>query len=339
MDISIAQSKELAIDVIQAGLVPMLKGSPGVGKSAIAKELADQFKLKLVDIRLSQCDPTDLMGMPSVNLDRTKGEYLPMGMFPVEGDSIPEGFNGWLVLLDEFNASSPAVQVAAYKILLDKMVGMKPLHERVVMIAAGNKTSDKAVVNNLSTATQSRLIHFNVEVDNKAWIDWAIKNNIDYRILAYIQFKPNILHNFNPNHSDDTFPCPRTWEFMSKIISKWTEITANKIPVLAGTIGEGAAREFYSFCQVFDELPTKQDLLSQASTLKIPYEPSTKYAVSGLISSILTANNANSLMEYISRMPIEFQIIILSTALKKDQTLLDCEVINDWIKINAEELL
>lgn len=102
---------------IKAKLVPMIEGSPGMGKSAIVHQIAEQYGLKLIDLRLSQCDPTELMGFPSIgsNVDRTKARagYVPMDTFPLEDDSIPAGHNGWLLFLDEFNSAPPAVQAAA----------------------------------------------------------------------------------------------------------------------------------------------------------------------------------------------------------------------------------
>lgn len=339
MKISITHAKEYIMDVLKAGLVPMLKSSPGLGKSSIAHEIAKDNQLKVIDLRLSQCDPSDLLGFPTINEEKTKSGYVPMSTFPIETDQIPEGYKGWLLLLDEFNSAPLSVQASAYKVVLDKQVGEFNLHPKVAIIAAGNLSTDKAIVNRLSSAMESRLIHFTLEVDNKAWMDWASKNGIDYRIISYINFKPDILHKFDPNHNDDTFACPRTWEFLSKIIKEWPIIEAKKIPVLAGTLSEGVGREFYSFCQIFQSLPTISQLINNPNTASVPKEPSTLYAITGLISNHLSIHNVDNLMKYVHRLPIEFQVITLQIALKKNVHLLAETSIKEWITINSQELL
>mgnify|MGYP000675006905 CR=1 FL=1 len=66
------QSKSMTATYLKAGLVPFILGSPANGKSAIIKQLADEYGLKLIDLRLSQCDPSDLLGFPTVNEEKTK---------------------------------------------------------------------------------------------------------------------------------------------------------------------------------------------------------------------------------------------------------------------------
>ena len=96
---------------IKAKLVPMLVGSPGCGKSQIIYKIAKEYNLKVIDLRLSQCDPTDLAGFPTI--ENHKADYVPMKHFPIEGDPIPHGYSGWLLFLDEATSAPPAIQAAA----------------------------------------------------------------------------------------------------------------------------------------------------------------------------------------------------------------------------------
>jgi hypothetical protein len=194
--------------VMSRGLTPMLTSSPGLGKSSIAKQIASNHNLKVIDLRLSQCDVTDLNGFPMISDDRKKASYTPMDTFPLETDELPDGYDGWLLLLDEINSAAKAVQASAYKLVLDHEVGLNKLHPKVYKMAAGNLKSDGAIVNDLSTAMQSRMVHFGLSLDVDAWVDWATKAGIDFRVIAYINWKPEKLQAFDPNHSDRTFPCP-----------------------------------------------------------------------------------------------------------------------------------
>lgn len=338
LTVNTQQAHELLIDCLRAKLVPMITGSPGCGKSALIHKIADEFNLELIDMRLSQCDPTDLLGFPSIDKKVGKASYVPMNTFPLDTDSKPVGKDGWLLFLDEFNSAPLSVQAAAYKLVLDRKVGQFELNKNVVIACAGNKDTDNAIVNRMSTAMQSRLIHLELEVDFKNWLDWASEADIDYRVRAYINFKPDNLYAFRPDHNDKTFACSRTWEFISKLIKGWDSIAPTKLPLLAGTISEGVAREFSSFCQIFKDLPTVADIARDPTGIRMPDEPSTLYAISGSVGNHCTESNIDKLMQFVERMPIEFQIITLRDVVKRKKDLIQNASVRGWIAKNSQEL-
>lgn len=339
MEINIVEAKKAVNEILMAGLVPNLLGSPGLGKSDIIREVAKQNNLKVIDFRLAQADPTDLMGFPTLNEDRTRSHYAAPAIFPLEGDELPDNYDGWLLFFDEMNAAPLAVQAASYKLMLDREIGDQKLHAHVAMACAGNLVSDKAIVNRLSTAMQSRLIHLKLRIDVDAWINWAYKNKIDSRIIGFVQFRPELLHKFDPSHADDTFPCPRTWHFLSKLVKKWGNIDTENLPVMAGTVGEGSAIEFKGFIDIYQSLPTFQQILTQPDTLPIPDEPSTLYAISSLISGKADKANISKLMILVNRLPIEFQVITLQGITKSDKTMLKEPPVKMWIAANANEII
>lgn len=338
MKITTAQAPKLISDVLRAGHVPMVHGSPGTAKSDIVKAIAKKNNLILIDFRLSQADPTDMAGFPTLNKERMRSSYAPPEIFPIKGDKLPAGKNGWLLFLDEVNSAPLSVQAASYKLVLDKQVGKHDLHPKVHIVAAGNLSTDKAIVNRMSTAMQSRLVHFELETDYRVWLEWANQAGIDFRICAFINFKPDILFNFNPNHSDFTFACPRTYEFASDLIKDYVDIPQEKLPLLTGTLGEAAGREFYSFSQVFKQLPTIETIIANPTGIDMPDEPSTQYAISGLLGHNLDRHNADSLMKFLERMPVEFQIMTLQAALKKSKKLLSVSSVKKWISVNSRDL-
>jgi len=341
MDINITQAKVAIIDALTAGLVPSLTGSPGLGKSDIIREVAKEWDLKVIDFRLAQADPTDMNGFPTLNKERTRSHYAAPITFPLEGDPIPDGYKGWLLFFDEMNAAPPSVQAAAYKIVLDRMVGEQKIHHRVAMVCAGNLSTDRAIVNRLSTAMQSRLIHLNLAIDQKAWFIWAAGAGIDHRILGFLRFRPDLLHNFKPDHADDTFPCPRTWHFLSDLITKnkWDIIGFDKLPIMAGTVGEGPASEFKGFTDIYEQLPTIEQMLNRPESVIIPDEPSTRYAITALIGNKATLQNIDQLMIIVNKLPVEFQVITLQNITKGNKDLRKADSIKAWVAANANELV
>ena len=321
----------------------MLASSPGIGKSALGNEISEDYMLKFVDERLSSADPTDLNGFAMIlnqGEKRLKGGYVPMEMFPVEGDEVPKGKKGWLVMLDEFNSAPLVVQAAAYKVVLDKKVGMHNLHKKVAVMAAGNLATDKAIVNRLSTAMQSRMVHFHIICCDKAWMQWADGHDIDHRVKSFIKFQPELLHKFDPNHTDVTFPCPRTWEFVSKIIMPWTEkIERSKTPALAGTVGQGAAIQFTSYCEIFEKIPTLTQILANPTGVTFGDEPSMQYALAGMVGHRMTPDNADPLISFISRLGIDFQVSTLRSAIAREPKIKKASNVKTWISTNAKEFL
>lgn len=336
MQVKPTQAALMIAQFLRSHLVPMVVGSPGIGKSSIAQQVAKEFGLKLIDIRLAQCDPTDLCGFPQISGNRAG--YVPMETFPLEGDTIPKGYNGWLILFDELTSASPAIQAASYKILLDRMVGNHKLHPNVALMAAGNLETDNAIVQPMSTALQSRLVHMELRVDAKEWGDWAASTGIDHRITSYINFKPGNLYTFQPDHTDNTYASPRTWEFADRVLKVTDLDSPHILPMLAGTISEGVAREFLSFCKNFANLPTIAEIIRSPETLPIPREPSILFALTGSLSHNASNDNFDDLMKFIKRLPLEFQVVCLRETVRRNKAMLANGAVQKWIAHNATEL-
>jgi hypothetical protein len=336
MQVKISQAVTMITKYIRARLVPMLVGSPGCGKSQIVHQIADDFNLKVIDLRLSQCDPCDLLGFP--NIVGNKAGYVPMNTFPIEGDPIPEGYTGWMLFLDEFNGAAPAVQAAAYKLVLDRMVGIYHLHKNVAICCAGNLETDNAIVQPMSTALQSRMVHMELIVDVREWTDWASSNGIDHRITSYINFKPGNLYTFRADHSDNTYACPRTWEFANRVLGVVDEGTPDLLPMLAGTLSEGIAREFVGYCKIFQELPTIAAISDNPEGIKMPNEPSVLFAMTGAISHNASTDNFESLMKFVSRMPVEFQVVCVRDTVRRNKNMLSHPAVQKWVSTSAAKL-
>jgi len=336
MQVPVSKAITMITKFIQARLVPFLVGSPGCGKSQIVHQIAEHYNLKVIDLRLSQCDPCDLMGFPTV--ENGKADYMPMKTFPIDGDPLPEGYSGWMLFLDEFNGAAMAVQKAAYKLVLDRMVGSHHLHKNVAMVCAGNLDTDGAAVETMSTALQSRLVHLELVVDSKEWVDWAAPNGINHRITSYINFKPGSLYTFQPDHTDNTYGSPRTWEFANRVLNVVDETSPDFLPMLAGTIGEGLAREFVGFCKIYKDLPKLEQIIASPETIKVPNEPSILFALTGSISHHAAMGNFSQLMKFVLRLPIEFQVVCLRETVRRNKAMLAHQAVQKWITTSSAQL-
>lgn len=307
------QTRLFIEDIIKAGLVPFIHSSPGMGKSSIVHQTGRDFKLEMIDHRLSTSQPEDLSGLPSFKHDANghpnEATFVPFDIFPTADKPIPEGKDGWLLFLDEANSASKAVQAASYKLVLDKAVGQHKLHDSVAIVMAGNLAIDKALVSPLSTAMQSRLVHIEMTIDFNNWLeDVAIPNKYDPRIIAFLSYKREYLMDFNPNHHDKTFCCPRTWEFMDKLL-KINDVDDKRTPLYAGTITSGVAANFVQFCKVYQSIPDVKAIEADPRNIAVPDGADRRWAVTTHLIDYTTPKNIADLGEYIKRFPLEFRVI------------------------------
>lgn len=326
--------------VITKRLVPMIHGSPAIGKSDIVRQIAAEAHLLVIDVRLSMYDPADLNGLPfrTEKEGRQLAEYLPFGVFPTEDTPIPEGYKGWLIFMDELPSAVPAVQAAAFKLILDREVGQHKLHPMAFMVAAGNTEDDGAIVNPLPTPLQSRMINFKVKPELKSFMRYGLANGLDYRIGAFLEFKPEYLYKFDPNHDDLTYSSPRTWMFLSKLIGG-TAVTRDDLPLVAGTIGQAAAQEFISFVKLYDDIAKIPEIEANPKTAKCPVDnPSLCFAMAGALGQHATKKNLPAFMEYLERMALEFQVITLRQIITRNPDLGNEEALENWITKYGSEL-
>jgi MoxR-like ATPase len=279
-----------------------------MGKSAIVRSIAKEFSLKLIDHRLSTSAPEDLSGLP--HFVNGKASFLPFDTFPTEDTPIPPGHQGWLLFLDEFNSASKAVQAAAYKLILDRMVGQKRLHPKCVIVCAGNLSTDRAIVNPISTAMQSRLVHLTMVLDHTEFMeDVAFAQNWDSRIVAYLSYKKDALYDFRPDHDDKTFCGPRTWEFMNKLI-KGRSVLQEDAALYAGTITSGVAVNFITFTEVFERLPKIEQIVKDPENTPLPDESNIRYATIIHLMEHADNDNLDPIATYVGRLTSEFRVLL-----------------------------
>jgi hypothetical protein len=311
----------------EAGVPLLIHGSPATSKSSLVKQFAEDNQLHLIDIRLSQSDITDLRGLPNVMGTSGKSEFLPPVEFILEGDEIPDNKEGVLLLLDELGACSPAIQVSAYKIILDRQINEHNLHPNTVIVGTTNLLTDRAVVIPMSTALRSRMTHVTLEVNVDAWLKWASLAGIEPSIRAYIDFRRKNLYNFKPD-VEGSYANPRSWEFVSNILqnSKGEPVVEE---IISGLVGKGVAREFMKFNSI--KMPSVSDLMGNPSTVKLPTKIDEIYAFSGLLISIGEELSAMSEAEYkgtelsvnalkilLERIPREFKVLVVKQLLLGD---------------------
>lgn len=257
----------------------MLWGAPGVGKSQGVRQVAKNLEKELgipvyvTDVRLLLFNPIDLRGIPVADAEKKLAVWLKPKIFQMKDHGCLN-----ILFLDEISAAPQSVQAAAYQITLDRQVGEHKLPSNCIVIAAGNRVSDKSVAIKMPKALANRLLHVEIEGDFESWKIWAIENGMNDKVFGYLSENQNHLFGFDPSSEDLAFPTPRSWEMVSNILNGYEGDYLKAYPLIAGLIGNGPAMEFRSWCSVYQDLPKVEDIFNGLET-KVPKKTDALYAL------------------------------------------------------------
>jgi len=237
-----------------------LWGPPGIGKSDIVEQITASFSNShLIDIRLSLWDPTDIKGIPYFDSNNVKMAWGAPSELPDE--KMAAQYDHITLFLDEMNSAAPAVQAAAYQLILNRRVGTYKLPDNVIIVAAGNRESDKGVTYRMPAPLANRFVHLELAVNFDDWFEWSVNNNIHKDVVGYLTFAKKDLYDFDPKSASRSFATPRSWSFVSELIEDDID-EATTTDLVAGTVGEGLAVKFMAHRKVASSMPNPTDILA-----------------------------------------------------------------------------
>lgn len=225
-DLTPSEIKDFIRDCILIREIPYIAGPAGIGKSDVVAQIAEEFDLKLLDVRLSQMLTEDLTGIPSLDPVTKKAKYNPFDTFPMEGDPLPTDkagnpMNGWLIFLDELSSATEEIMAAIYSLLLGHMVGGHKVHKRAVIVAAGNRSTDSAIARDLPDTIITRVLPVTMRADINDWVQWGKDNKVNSEMISFLSKYPDMLIGLvDPTKRGEleTYPTPRGWGKANKVM-------------------------------------------------------------------------------------------------------------------------
>lgn len=320
---------------------PFLWGPAGIGKSEAVTQLAQRLQeetgktVTVTDVRLLLFSPVDLRGVPVADENRRFSNWLMPKIFDLNAKSTHVN----VLFLDELSAAPQSVQAAAYQICLDRRIGEHKLPDNCIVIAAGNRTTDQSVSFKMPKALCNRLMHFNVETNYKAWAAWALRNNVDRRIVRYLAFDNSKLC-VEPESTDLAYPTPRSWTFVSNVIRFSTEDFEKLHPLISACVGTDTAIEFEEWVKVHSTLPGVEDVMNGRCTQYPPSHDALAAFTSSLVSTVRTLKRSISMDElenvcaYVNQFPVDFAMTFyedLNTAEDIRLKLMKCPSCRSWL--------
>lgn len=296
----------------------LVRGAPGVGKSTIVKAVADELGIGFIDMRLSEMERVDFNGLPSV-INKTTVWNVP-AVLPQDAKSCG------ILLLDEITAAPSDVQVAAYQLVLDRCISNSDykLPDGWYIVAAGNRTVDRAVARQLSSALANRFAHYELEANAEDWNMWATAHSVHPYVTGFISYRPSLLFKMdNKQNLDAGWPSPRSWERVSSVIPLFKSNESVFQKVVYGIVGQAAGIEFLAFQKIASKFDNVLEIMrNPKSDVKIPDSSDERYAyAAAAVYHIWNGKNTDDqdmlvdgFYRILNKMPDDFAMMMIKNA-------------------------
>ena len=253
------KAKRALIKALKVKRPVFVWGPPGIGKSDLIKQIGADTNSAVIDVRLSLWDPTDIKGVPYFDSNEGVMRWAPPEELP--SPAYAKQHERVILFLDEMNSAAPSVQAAAYQLVLNRRVGTYHLPDNVVIVAAGNRDSDKGVTYRMPAPLSNRFLHLEMTHSFDDWFEWATENKIHKDIVGFLNWQKSSLYTFDPKSSSKTFATPRSWSFVSDLLVDNDCDQDTLTTLITGAIGDGAAISFINYQKLAGKLPNPVDVL------------------------------------------------------------------------------
>ncbi len=334
--------QELASAINGHNTPVMIWGPPGVGKSQIVSLVAEHRSVPVIDLRLSQMEPSDLRGIPFRS--DTLVEWAVPRMLPDAARHGPAG----ILFLDEITSALPAVSAAAYQLILDRCLGDYTVPDGWVIFAAGNRQGDRGVTYAMPSPLANRFTHFSFDINLDDWVTWAHQNEIDERVIAFLRFRPELLFDFDPSTDPVAFPTPRSWEFAHHALHKFESQPEILAGSLQACVGKAAGIELSAFIENLQHLPDVGSILC-GEEVPVPESIDLQYALaSSLVGHAVQTvgtpeQNATlgNILEYANKFPQREMGVMLVSDMHRaiGEPLFTVPQFQDWANQVADVML
>lgn len=289
----------------------LIKGPPGLGKTAIVTQAAAEAGMDLRIMHPAIADPTDFRGFPARSADGRSAEFLPFGDLA----ALIAAKRPTLALVDDLGQAPESVQKALMQLLHGRRLNEHRLPDHVVFCGATNDVKQMAGVTGIIEPVKSRwtsIVALEGHIDD--WTEWALAQpHIPPTLIAFLrsaeaQSKEGpLLFAFKATRELTNSPCPRTWEAVGRMLSRG----CRNAEMLGGAVGVPAAAQLLAFLELADTCPTMAEITTDPRNARIPDSPSLKGLLSTAIARAMAPGTIAQFMTYLHRLEQPFRILAM----------------------------
>jgi len=310
-------------------VVPYLVSGPGIGKTTSVVDIAKEKGLDCSILSLAQYDAGELGGWPVPDKSGDSMKRMRPDWMPTKGTGV--------LFLDEVPQAPTSNQNIAAQLVNERRVGPHRLPDGWVIVAAGNRTSDRAGTNSMPSHLKDRFMFLEIEADLDDTISYYYSKRVDERICAFLRFRPDWLHKFD--RDANACPSPRSWERVSSILS-WGLDPICQAEAIAGQVGRAATADLQGYLRMYATAPNIDDLIANPDGAALSDDPAVMYAICASLAARMNSKNAANIVRYLKRIPQrEFAGFVIKDALSRDKGLKQAQAIRDWIMSDGRALM
>lgn len=210
--LTIPQTQEFLLNIATTRPV-FIWGPPGIGKSSLVEQFAQQLGLECVALLGSQLAPEDLIGIPKI--EGAVSRFYPPSMIVRDRE--------FVLFIDELNIASQEIQKAFYSLILEQRIGEYRLPKGSIIIGAGNRAHDAAMAKQMPSALVNRMVHVHLRASHRDWLAWAEQHGLHRWVIDYIRARPSQLATEVPPTKEEPFSTPRSWHAVSDGLTAFGE--------------------------------------------------------------------------------------------------------------------
>jgi len=315
---------QLLSHAIPARMPVLIKGAPGIGKTDIVTQACEEANARLIVSHPVVDEPIDYKGLPAIKDDHA--EFLPFGTLR----KIIEAKEPMVYFMDDLGQAPPTVQAAAMQLILARRINGYKVSDQVTFLAATNRKQDKAGVSGVLEPVKSRFVSIvELEPDLEDWAEWAASKTLPAELIAFIRFRPNLLHDFTPSIDITNSPCPRTIHNVAKLMTMGLPENL-EFEAYSGSAGAGFAAELMGFLKIYRQLPDPNLILMDPAGASVPHDIATLYAVCGALARLAKPDNMDAVITYANRLPEEFSVLLITDAEKQNPAIVNTRAYAIW---------
>lgn len=330
-----SELRVLLASTIPAGLPVLVTGAPGIGKSEICQQAADDCGAHFLLSHPVVEDPTVPAGMPWMVAGQDHADFVPFGTLYAAMHA--KDRTVWMI--DDLGQATPATQAAYMQLLLARQCNGHVVPDCVTFVAATNRRTDRAGVSGILEPVKSRfttIVELKPDLDD--WCTWAFAHNIPVNLIAFLRWKIDLLFVHNPSADLTNSANPRTWTNLARLeaLNLPQQLEAASF---MGAVGAGPATEYLAFRKMAAALQSIDSILLDPLKAEIPSKPDQLYATAIGLAAKATEQNLSRVGQYCERLVQrergEFAVLTLRDAYRRNPKLAQTEA---FVRITSGNL-